>query len=114
METIVKNLTESLIDKIHSKDERKMQTETENEPAENRVYRPRVNMRLCIGCGDCVVACPINKKPDGSTDETRTILSVKNGLLLIENINLCDGCGVCIEACLPKAISIEFPVQEEK
>ncbi|NVM53384.1 MAG: 4Fe-4S binding protein [Candidatus Helarchaeota archaeon] len=71
-------------------------------------------MRLCIGCGDCVVACPINKNPDGSIDETKTILTVKNGTLFIENIRLCDGCGLCIEACLPKAISIEFPVQEEE
>ena len=81
---------------------------------EKRVYRPKVNMRLCIGCGDCVVACPINKNPDGSTDESRTILSVQNGLLCIEKIHLCDGCGICIEACLPKAISIEFPLEEEE
>lgn len=91
-----------------------MQTDTEEEAPEARVYRPRVNMRLCIGCGDCVVACPINKRADGSTDESRTILTVRNGILFIENTQLCDGCGVCIEACLPKAISIEFPVQEEE
>ncbi|MFX1298511.1 MAG: 4Fe-4S binding protein [Promethearchaeota archaeon] len=91
-----------------------MQTGTESEAVEARVYRPRVNMRLCIGCGDCVVACPINKRADLSIDESRTILSIKNGILFINNIHLCDGCGICIEACLPKAISIEFPVEEGK
>lgn len=90
-----------------------MQSEAKEETLEARVYRPRVNMRLCIGCGDCVVACPINKKADLSLYKERTILSIKNGLLVIENYHLCDGCGICIEACLPKAISIEFPVKEE-
>ncbi len=91
-----------------------MQSDTEETTPETRVYKPRLNMRLCIGCGDCVVACPINKTADGLVDESRTILTVKNGMLYIQNTHLCDGCGVCIEACLPKAISIEFPVQEEK
>ncbi|MHA1266147.1 MAG: 4Fe-4S binding protein [Candidatus Helarchaeota archaeon] len=90
-----------------------MQTETEQEAQETRVYRPKVNMRLCIGCGDCVAACPTNKTADLGIVEDRTILSVENGILVIKNIYLCDGCGLCIEACLPKAISIEFPVQEE-
>ena len=89
-----------------------MQTDTKEEVSEARVYKPRVNMRLCIGCGDCVVACPINKTAEGSVDDSKTILSVKNGILEIDNIHLCDGCGLCIEACLPKAISIQFPVQE--
>ncbi len=92
-----------------------MQTSTKEEAiSEIRVYRPRVNMRLCIGCGDCVVACPINKKGDLSLDKSRTILSIKNGVLCLENTNLCDGCGICIEACFPKAISIEFPISEVK
>ena len=89
-------------------------SEEPEEEIEKRVYRPRVNMRLCIGCGDCVVACPINKTSDLSIDKSRTILSIQNGLLQINNYYLCDGCGICIEACLPKAISIEFPVKEEK
>jgi 4Fe-4S ferredoxin len=91
-----------------------MQTDIEEEAQEVRVYRPRVNMRLCIGCGDCVVACPINKKADLSINKEKTILSIKNGALFIENAHLCDGCGICIEACLPKAIYIEFPYSEEK
>jgi 4Fe-4S ferredoxin len=91
-----------------------MQTDIEEEAQEVRVYRPRVNMRLCIGCGDCVVACPINKKADFSINKERTILSIKNGALSIENAHLCDGCGICIEACLPKAIYIEFPYSEAK
>ncbi len=81
--------------------------------AETRVYRPRVNMRLCIGCGDCVVACPINKTADLAIDVTRTILAIQNGALVIKNAHLCDGCGICVEACLPKAISIEFPIKED-
>ena len=90
-----------------------MQTDAKEEAPEARVYKPRVNQRLCIGCGDCVVGCPINKRPDGSVDDSRTILTVKNGLVYIKNTNLCDGCGICVEVCLPKAITIEFPVQEE-
>ena len=90
-----------------------MQTEAKELP-EVRVYRPRVNKRLCIGCGDCVVACPINKRADISIDKERTILSIRDGMLYIENLHLCDGCGICIEACLPKALYIEFPIQEVK
>jgi len=80
---------------------------------ERRVYRPYVNLRLCIGCGDCVIACPINKTADLAIDRTRTILSIRNGTVIIEHAELCDGCGICVEACLPKALSIEFPIQEE-
>jgi len=96
-----------------------MQTEAKEQKKtqadeETRVYRPKVNKRLCIGCGDCATACPINKRADISIDKTRTVLSIRNGLLYIENTYLCDGCGICIEACLPKALYIEFPVQEGK
>lgn len=102
-----------------AKEQKEMRSEAKDQKnagsdEEIRVYRPKLNKRLCIGCGDCVIACPINKRADISINKERTILSVRNGLLYIENIQLCDGCGICVEACFPKAISIEFPIQEAK
>ncbi|MHA1594940.1 MAG: ATP-binding protein [Candidatus Baldrarchaeia archaeon] len=62
----------------------------------------------CIGCGDCVTACPINAIGKRTARADMVTLRVRNGKVEVVNEELCDGCGVCIEACPTKAIKIEF------
>lgn len=65
---------------------------------------------LCSGCGNCVVACPVNISLDeralggkGGGSELR----IKDGSAKVE-INLCTGCGICVEACSFNALKLEL------
>jgi 4Fe-4S ferredoxin len=66
----------------------------------------------CHGCGNCVVACPVNayynlgvKEGRGPNGDKVTI-KLENGAPQFINPDLCNGCGVCIEACPFNALSI--------
>ena len=76
---------------------------------------------LCFGCGNCVVACPVNVAEDpkgcaignGPTSD-KVILKVENGKVKAANIESCRRfgenrilCNACITPCPSKAI--EFP-----
>jgi len=52
-----------------------------------------VNVKLCSGCGECVVACPYSalKLVDGHVEVEETA---------------CKGCGVCVGHCRSKAITL--------
>jgi heterodisulfide reductase subunit A len=52
-----------------------------------------VNVKLCSGCGECVVACPYSalKLVDGHVEVEETA---------------CKGCGVCVGHCRSKAITV--------
>jgi len=62
-----------------------------------------VNLDRCTGCGNCVVACPVDAielyTVDPVTNEK--IYQVRNGKSIVLDIReeLCAGCGVCIGAC---------------
>ncbi|MFZ2071630.1 MAG: 4Fe-4S binding protein [Halobacteriota archaeon] len=56
----------------------------------------------CHGCGNCVVACPINSL----SGENMTI-EVENGTVCVINQENCRGCGTCIDACPVGAIELE-------
>ena len=65
---------------------------------------------LCSGCGNCVIACPINMSLDervlggkGGGSELR----ITNGIAKVE-IKLCNGCGLCVEACSFNALKLEL------
>ena len=74
------------------------------------VYRIRIRLPICNGCGDCVTVCPINARlrMDGNTNEELYILRVRNGKCEVINLDTCDGCGVCVEACSTKALKLEL------
>jgi 4Fe-4S ferredoxin len=76
-------------------------------------YKIAIYERKCNGCGDCTIACPVNKLAKVASDEEgKAILRVKNGKLQTVNEDLCDGCGMCIEACPRHALEIKFPVKQ--
>jgi heterodisulfide reductase subunit A len=53
----------------------------------------RVNVKLCSGCGECVLACPYSalKLVDGHVEVDETA---------------CKGCGVCVGHCRSKAVTL--------
>jgi 4Fe-4S ferredoxin len=66
-------------------------------------FSVHVNMERCTGCGNCVIACPVDALElytvDPATKEK--IYAVRNGksVHLDVNAELCAGCGVCVNAC---------------
>lgn len=82
-----------------------------------------VHEELCFGCGNCVVACPVNVANDpygvGSgnapKDEKKLILSIEDGIVRAKNVDECRRfgknkilCTGCIVTCPVEAI--EFVV----
>lgn len=76
----------------------------------------------CTGCGNCVVACPLNVSVSQDvaggkgplTDEV--IMGVKDGIISVLNLDICrrnesdiksEPCRICIDACPIKG-AIEF------
>ncbi len=76
-------------------------------------FSVHINMEQCTGCGNCVIACPVDALElytvDPATKEK--IYAVKNGksvhyavrngksVHLDVKAELCAGCGVCVKAC---------------
>lgn len=58
-------------------------------------YNPEVDLEKCIGCGDCVEACPVD------------VYEIQDGKSVVVNGDECIGCESCIEACEEDAITIE-------
>ncbi len=65
----------------------------------------------CLGCGNCVIVCPVNAFNDrelaaghlNNMDE-KAILEVKNGRVSVVNQDLCGGDGACALICPVNAI----------
>ena len=73
-----------------------------------------VNRDICHGCGNCVVACPINAKRSseiaggkGVSGDIIPTLVVEDGAVRIRDNSECTNCATCIKACPIHAIKLE-------
>jgi 4Fe-4S ferredoxin len=69
---------------------------------------------LCHGCGNCVVACPINAKRSteiaggkGTSGDIVPTLMVDDGAIRINDVSECSNCATCVKACPVNAIKLE-------
>jgi 4Fe-4S ferredoxin len=72
-----------------------------------------VNQDSCLGCGVCVVACPVNVSISddvagghGPTTE-EVIMMVENGFIKLFSEDKCEKCGTCQKFCPVDAIFLE-------
>jgi NAD-dependent dihydropyrimidine dehydrogenase PreA subunit/predicted transcriptional regulator len=71
-----------------------------------------VDEELCSGCGNCIVACPVNALNDieasgGKGSDLTPLIKIEGGTTYIVDQKACNGCGVCIQACSYNAILVD-------
>ena len=59
-------------------------------------HKAILNIRACIGCGDCIDICPTKAIPE-------LLIGLYSHLLEID-ISKCNGCGGCVTICPHNAI----------
>lgn len=75
-------------------------------------FHIQVNPVTCMGCGNCSVACPVNKEIDpslaakGTSSSEDVIMRVNRGLMTVFHEELCTGCKTCEEQCPTRSIMI--------
>jgi energy-converting hydrogenase A subunit P len=76
-----------------------------------------IDRTLCMKCGNCSVACPVNKEEDpqlagtgtGASDEV--IMRIKDGEMRVLHEEKCTGCKTCEETCPNGAIKVARVVE---
>lgn len=67
----------------------------------------------CRGCGNCVIACPVNSEKDWSAAggkgpaSPRICLKVDGGEVTLVDPSLCDACDECVDACPIPEVAIK-------
>jgi 4Fe-4S ferredoxin len=68
----------------------------------------------CLGCGNCVIVCPVNALSDpylaaGHLNELekKPLLEVENGAIVVVDQDACGSCATCSLICPTEAIWLE-------
>ena len=75
-------------------------------------FHIQINPVTCMGCGNCSVACPVNKEIDpslaakGTTSSDDVIMRVHTGLMTVFHEDKCTGCKTCEEQCPTGSIMV--------
>ncbi len=74
----------------------------------------KTDQKACLGCGNCVIVCPVNALSDpylaaGHLNEldSKPLLEVENGTISIVNQEACGSCATCSMICPVEAIWLE-------
>ncbi len=70
----------------------------------------KVNQENCLGCGTCVMVCPINQEicPEiawgSGPNTTEVIMLIENGVVTLFHPEKCISCMKCNKVCPTKSI----------
>jgi len=64
--------------------------------------------RICTGCNNCVVACPVNALELTVINPVtrKKTYNVLNGKAVVVDEDVCNGCGICLMVCPQRAITL--------
>jgi ferredoxin len=78
----------------------------------NHEYKVLVNPKLCMGCGNCCTACPVNREIDpdmgagGTSVSCDVLMRIEKGKNVVLHNALCKGCKICEEVCPNGAMNV--------
>jgi ferredoxin len=79
----------------------------------------KIEEELCVGCGNCVVVCPVDALNSDSIAGGKGVnlkeltRLVSGGRAIQIDANLCNGCGTCVISCPTDALILENDTPEE-
>lgn len=76
-----------------------------------------VDLKLCMGCGNCCTACPVNREIDpdmgagGTSVSPDVLMRIEKGKNTVLHNELCKGCKVCEDTCPNGAMHVARRVE---